>query len=98
MVIRTLFKEKISRFGSLISLLTLTTMLTLFSLFMPDLIATPSGRVFVVLWAVIAIVAFIAHARGLRVGVNKRYNAHSIMRKEERTLKKGRPQRLVRGL
>ncbi len=97
---RNLFKERISKFGSLISLLALITMLTLFSLFMPELIASVAGRVFVVLWAMIAIIAFIAHARRIKTVERHPYQRLRIMtqKEEERTRKRIRPERLMREL
>jgi membrane protein implicated in regulation of membrane protease activity len=98
-VTRTLFKERVSKFGSLISLLALITMLTLFSLFMPELIASVAGRVFVVFWAMIAIIAFIAHARTIKsVGRHPYHRLQAMTKKEERTRKRIRPERLMREL
>ncbi|HWQ61390.1 MAG TPA: hypothetical protein VN521_03715 [Negativicutes bacterium] len=61
----TLFKERISRFGSLISLIALTAMLAVYSLSLPEFLASPLGRAFAVAWAAIAIIIFVAHARRL---------------------------------
>jgi hypothetical protein len=57
----TLFKEKISKFGSLLSLIVITSMLALFSLALPGFLISTTGRMFAVLWAVLAIGVFIAH-------------------------------------
>ena len=74
-------------------------MLTLFSLFMPELIASVAGRVFVVLWAMIAIIAFIAHARTIKsVGRHPYYRLKAMTQKEERTRNRIRPERLLREL
>jgi hypothetical protein len=101
-VVRNLFKEKVSKFGSLISLLALITMLTLFSLFMPELIASVAGRVFVVFWAMIAIITFIAHARTIKAVGRHPYHrlqtVASMTKKEERIRKRIRPERLMREL
>ncbi len=58
-----LFKERISKFGSLISLIAVTAMLALFSLSLPEFLASSPGRVFAAAWAALAIVIFIAHSR-----------------------------------
>lgn len=58
---KLLFKQKISKFGSLISLVGITAMIALFSLALPGFLASTSGRLFAIAWAVIAIVVFIAH-------------------------------------
>lgn len=71
---KALFKEKISKFGSLISLLAVTAMLAVFSLALPEFLASAAGRFFAGAWAVIAIGVFIAHARRLSDG-HKRYPA-----------------------
>ncbi len=95
---RTLFKEKIGKFGSLISILALMTMLTLFSLFIPELITSSAGRVFVGLWAMIAIVAFIAHARTIKAVKRRPSQLQVMLKKEEHTHKRIRPERLMREL
>ncbi len=61
----TLFKERISKFGSLISLVAVTAMLALYSLSLPEFLASPLGRAFAAAWAALAIVIFFAHARRL---------------------------------
>jgi hypothetical protein len=60
-----LFKERISKFGSLISLIALTAMLALYSLSLPEFLASPLGRAFAAVWAALAIIIFLAHARRL---------------------------------
>lgn len=64
---RKLFKQKISKFGSLTSLILLTTMMAIFSLALPEFIFSTSGRIFAVVWSLLAIVVFIAHATRLSV-------------------------------
>lgn len=95
---RMLFKEKISKFGSLISIVALMMMLTLFSLFIPEMITSVAGRVFVILWAVIAIVAFIAHARTIKAVKRRPSQLQIMLKKEEHTRKRIRPERLMREL
>lgn len=68
----SLFKERISRFGSLISLIAVTAMLALYSLSLPDFLISPAGRAFAVAWAAAAIVLFVAHARRMAAG-RRRY-------------------------
>lgn len=60
-----LFKERISRFGSLISLIAVTAMLAVYSLSLPEFLVSPLGRAFACAWAAMAIVIFVAHARRL---------------------------------
>lgn len=67
-----LFKQKISKFGSLISLVGVTAMIAMFSLALPGFLASTNGRLFAVAWAVIAIVVFIAHIN--RVSTGERRN------------------------
>lgn len=73
-------------------------MLTLFSLFIPELVTSVAGRVFVVLWAIMAIVVFVSHARSMKLVREQSYHSQMIMKKERRTSKKARPEHLMRGL
>ena len=74
------------------------TMFTLFSLFIPELIASVAGRVFVILWAMLAIIAFIAHARRIKSVERRPSQLQSMLKKEEHTRKRIRPERLMREL
>jgi len=65
---KSLFKQRISKFGSVISLMGITAMLSLFSLALPGFLTSTTGRVFAVIWAVIAIVVFIAHTKRVSTG------------------------------
>jgi outer membrane biosynthesis protein TonB len=60
-----LFKERVSSFGSLISLIAVTAMLAVFSLSLPEFLASAAGRLFAAAWAILALVIFLAHARRL---------------------------------
>jgi len=60
-----LFKEKVSKFGALISLIGVTILLALFFLFRPEVMGNSAGQVFALLWSVTAILVFAAHARTL---------------------------------
>lgn len=83
-----LFKEKTSKFGSLLSLTAMTAMFVVFWLAVPEFITSPVGRVFAVVWAVIAIVVFIAHAKRMTIE-KKKYampRLHAV-KKEMRTRK-----------
>ena len=64
---KTYFKAKISRFGSLISLIILSALLALFSLVLPEFILSTTGRIFAILWALIAIIIFIAHVNRFNI-------------------------------
>lgn len=58
-----LFKDRISKFGSLVSLVAVTAMLALFSLALPDFLVSTAGRVFAAAWAAVAVLLFVTHAR-----------------------------------
>lgn len=58
---KILFKQRMSKLGSLVSLVGVAAMIALFSLALPGFLASASGRLFAIAWAVIAIVVFIAH-------------------------------------
>ncbi|MDF2633853.1 MAG: hypothetical protein K0R78_727 [Pelosinus sp.] len=73
-------------------------MLTLFALFIPELIVSVAGRVFLILWAMIAIVAFIAHARRIKAVKRRPSQLQAMLKKEEHTRKRIRPERLMREL
>lgn len=65
-----LFKDRSSKFGSLISLVAVTALLALFSLTLPQFLASTAGRVFAAAWAGVAILLFVAHVR--RVASDRR--------------------------
>jgi glycerol-3-phosphate acyltransferase PlsY len=95
--VRQLFKNKISKFGSLISLIALTGMLTLFSLAIPEFLISATGRIFAIVWAVTAIVIFIAHANNIKPQ-RRRYLMSPIAgKKDARTCKNVRQERIIRG-
>lgn len=64
---RTLFKDKTSKIGSLTILILLTAMLAIFSLALPELLFSTTGRIFAAIWSLMAIVVFIAHATAISV-------------------------------
>ncbi len=68
---KRVYKERISRFTSLVSVIMLTMMLAVFCMFIPDFFVSFYGRVFAFIWAAIAIAAFIAHTRQLSQGKNR---------------------------
>jgi hypothetical protein len=59
------FRERISSFGSLLSLIAVTAMLAVYALSLPEILVSPLGRAFAAAWAAAAIVIFIAHAHRL---------------------------------
>ncbi|MBP2654401.1 MAG: hypothetical protein H6Q73_1970 [Firmicutes bacterium] len=63
-----LFKQKISRFGSLISLIAVTAMAVLFLLALPEFLLSVTGRIFAIAWAVMAGIVFVAQTRRLTGG------------------------------
>jgi len=93
--LKALFKEKVTKFGSLISLIAVTAMLALFFLAMPDALMSVWGRAFTVVWALTAILVFVAHARRLS-GESRRYRPYLADVRDVRS-KKQSERRLMRG-
>ncbi|MGI6093192.1 MAG: hypothetical protein GX348_00935 [Veillonellaceae bacterium] len=94
-----LFKEKTSKFGSLLSLTAMTAMFVVFWLAIPEFITSSVGRIFAVVWAVVAIVVFIAHAKRMTIE-RKKYTIPRLVsvKKDMRTQKSVRnANRLMRG-
>ena len=85
---KKLFKEKVSRFGSLISLIAVCAMLMLFFLALPETLTSTAGRVFAVTWALMAILVFTAHARRIQLNAvtipNTLPTAKAFIAKEKR--------------
>ncbi|MDD4601517.1 hypothetical protein SDC9_27484 [bioreactor metagenome] len=83
-----LFKEKTSKFGSLVSLTGMTAMFVVFWMAVPEFIISPVGRTFAVVWALTAIVIFIAHAKRMTIE-RKKYIAprFEAVKKNMRTQK-----------
>jgi len=95
---KQLFKERVSKFGSLISLIAITAMLAVFSLALPEFIASTAGRVFAVVWALTAIIVFIAHVNRMSVQHRQYYLPRlPAAKKDVRTQKAIRTQRVMRG-
>ncbi|HMM21857.1 MAG TPA: hypothetical protein PKA10_14155 [Selenomonadales bacterium] len=93
---KQLFKQRMTRMGSLISLITVTALLALFSLALPEFLASFYGRVFAVVWASMAILTFIAHARRMSEG-HRRYIPYFSSRiVDDRTAKKREERRAVK--
>jgi len=63
--VTVMFKERISGFGSLLSLTAATAMLAVFALSLPEILVSLLGRAFAAAWAAMAVVVVIAHARRL---------------------------------
>ncbi len=95
---RQLFKERVSKFGSMISLIAITAMLIIFSLVLPEFIGSTAGRGFIVVWAVTAIVAFIAHVTRFSQQRPRYHIPRFAVKKDVRTNNKvARTQRMMRG-
>lgn len=94
---RQLFKDKVSNFGSFISLIAITAMLTIFSLVLPDFVVRPAGRIFAAVWAIAAIMVFVAH--GTRLGARRQYSlTHFVGKKDVRaSVKPARTKRMMQG-
>jgi hypothetical protein len=61
--LKRLYKTKKSRFSSLLSLAFLAGMMLIFLVGLPEFLSIAAGRIFAVIWAVMAIFVFTAHAR-----------------------------------
>ena len=92
---KPLFKEKVSKFGSLISLVAVTAMLALFFLALPEALVSVWGRVFAAVWALSAILVFTAHAR--RLSAEGHHYPHHIAAVRDSRAKKQIERRLLRG-
>ena len=57
-----LFRDRISKFGSLVCLVAVTAMLALFSLALPEFLVSTAGRLFAAAWVAVAILLFVTHA------------------------------------
>jgi hypothetical protein len=59
----SILKEKTSKFGSTVGLLVVTALIVSFSLALPEFFLSTTGRIFAVLWAIVAGGVFLAHTR-----------------------------------
>jgi len=96
-VIRTSFNRKTNKFSSLISLIALAAMFVLFFLFIPGFVTNTAGQLFVGIWALMAILSFVAHGRGVTTREGRQYVPVYGIKKAERT-SKARSTSRVRGL
>lgn len=95
---RQLFKDKVSKFGSLICLIAVTAMLVIFSLVLPEFIVSSAGRIFTGVWAVTAIMVFIAHVTRMDNRPRQYQLTRFAVKKDVRTSTKlTRTQRMMRG-
>lgn len=92
---QTLFKNKGTKLGSLISLIAVTAMLALFSLALPEFLASVAGRLFVGVWAAMAILAFIAHARRMAVQ-SRNYRTDRLRNEFGHRVERNSERRIVR--
>lgn len=96
-VIRRLFNKKISKFSALLSLSALAALFVLFFLFIPEFVATTAGQIFVGIWALMAVLSFVAHGRSVTTRQRRQYVPVYGIKKTERT-SKARSTSRVRGL
>ncbi|MBP2642798.1 MAG: hypothetical protein H6Q67_685 [Firmicutes bacterium] len=82
-----LFRERMGRFGSIVSLIAVTGMLAFFSLMLPEFLSSTVGRIFVTVWAAVAIIVFVAHARRV-VGEKRKLPLAAIRFPSERVNRK----------
>lgn len=95
---KPLFKEKVSKFGSLISLLAMAAMIVLFILGLTEFITSTTGRIFAAAWALLAITIFLAHSTRITGERRRRYIPYMLLdKKDVRTKKAVRLERVMRG-
>lgn len=91
------FKNRTSKFGSLVSLLALSVMLGLFAVNFPVFMKSVSGQVFAGMWAVFSVLMIVTHTVRLR---SERQRAAVMMlpgKKDARTQKNIRRVQAMRG-
>lgn len=93
---KTYFKAKISRFGSLISLIIISAVLALFSLALPEFLLSTTGRIFAILWALIAIIICIAQVNRLNTST-PRFTAKTPVVRYPTTNKSEKIKKVMRG-
>jgi hypothetical protein len=91
------FNKRISRFASLISILVLVALFALFFLYIAEFMLSPAGRAFAVIWASMAIIAFVAHSRNFSECRLRTPHASPLLEKEFASIKTQRLQRKMRG-
>ena len=94
---KCLFRQRISSFAALASLMTLVAMLVVFCVFIPEFIVSVAGRVFAVIWAVLAIGAFIVHTRNV-VEPSYKPLALPVINKKSVHRMRNTKQRMLRGM
>lgn len=94
---KSLFKSKISRFGSLLSLVTLTAMLMLFALALPEFLTSAAGRIFAGVWALVSIIVCAAHSTRLSGERRQHFSLPGFEGKKVRERKGNRMVRALRG-
>lgn len=92
---KTLFKEKGSRFTSLVCLIALSVMMVVFFLTFQDSMLTVAGRVFSVVWLFVAVLAFVFHSRRLRT--KRRYHPYGLVVEETGYSRKKYGRKYLRG-
>lgn len=73
-------------------------MLMLFFLFIPEFVATVAGKVFVVIWSLMAVLSFTAYGRSVTVREGRQYVPVYGIKKAERTARRARSTSPMRGL
>ncbi len=69
---KPLFKEKTSKFGSIISIAAIFCLTVLFFMGVPDFLRTMPGRILTIIWSLVAILSLLAHSGRLK-GERQRY-------------------------
>ena len=89
-MIRRFFRRRVSTFNSLVSLSMLAAMFVLFFLLMPEFTASIGGKVFVVVWTLMAMLSFVFHGKNIKPREGRQYVPAFGIQKNERTSKKAR--------
>lgn len=62
-----LLKEKTSKFGSIVGFLIVTALIVIFSLALPEFFLSTTGRIYAIVWAIVAICVVLAHGRRISI-------------------------------
>jgi len=71
-MVKPLFKEKTSKFGSIISVAAIFCLTVIFFMGVPDFLRTMPGRILAIVWSLVAILSLLAHSGRLK-GKQQRY-------------------------
>ena len=75
---KPLFKARTSKFGSIVSLVVLSAMGMLFVYALPQFWLSSAGRIFLAVWAVLAMFAVTAHVKRLNPGPKRMLKSRNL--------------------